>query len=84
MLFYNPYINMNPTLVDIQKLNKEAERIIFSNNTFIFNGYMILIFVFLIALTVVFSYNYSKKKGKTNTLNKLRYIIQKSERILEN
>ena len=54
---------MNPNLVDIQRLNTEAEKLIFSNNTFIFNGSLLILFVFLIALTIVFSYNYSKKKG---------------------
>ena len=75
---------MNPTLVDIQKLNSEAEKIIFRNNTFIFNGTLLMIFLFLIALTVLFSYNYSKKRGKTMTIDKLRYIMRKSESILEN
>ena len=66
---------MNPNLVDIHTLNKEASKIIFNNNTFFFNSTLLIIFIFLIALTVVFSYNYSKKSGKINTLNKLRYII---------
>ena len=75
---------MNPNLVDIHTLNKEASKIIFNNNTFLFNSTLLIIFIFLIALTVVFSYNYSKKSGKINTLNKLRYIIKKSDSILEN
>jgi len=75
---------MNPNLVDMSKLNNEAEKLIFNNNTFVFNGSMLIFFLFLIALTVVFSYNYSKEKATDNTINKLRYIVQKSDSIMKN
>ena len=75
---------MNPKLVDMSKLNNEAEKLIFNNNTFVFNGSMLIFLLFLLVLTVMFSYNYSKEKGKDDTINKLKYIIQKSESILEN
>jgi len=75
---------MNPNLVDMGKLNNEAEKLIFNNNTFIFNGSMLIFLLFLIALTVVFSYNYSKQKGKHDTINKLKYIVLKSNSIMKN
>ena len=72
---------MLPNLVDTNKLDKLASKIIFNKNTSYLNISLFIIGIFCISLVFIFSTNYSKKKNKNKLIRKLKYIENKSSKI---
>ena len=72
---------MLPNLVDTNKLDKLASKIIFNKNTNYLNISLFIIGLFFISLVFIFSTNFSKKKNKNKLIRKLKYIENKSSKI---
>ena len=72
---------MLPNLVDTNKLDKLASKIMFNKNTNYLNISLFIIGIFIVSLVFIFSTNYSKKKNKNKLIRKLKYIENKSSKI---
>ena len=71
-------------LVDVEKLNSEAKKVIFKNNTSFLNSILVVFFIFFVVIICIIGYNDKKNSSKTNTIKKLKYIIHKTNNIISN
>ena len=78
---------MNPNLVDNKLFDydlKQLARLQFYNNTFLLNSIMFTILLFILfCIFYIFNRNIPKNKREKNVKDKLKYILDKSNSMIE-
>ncbi len=73
---------MSPNLIDKIQLDKEIKKIIIKKDIHNYNIIMFCLLLFIIFLIFILNKNTSKKKSKDNYIEKLKYILLKSDDLL--
>ena len=78
---------MNPNLVDNKLFDydlKQLARLQFYNNTFLLNSIMVTILLFILfCIFYIFNRNIPKNNREKNVKDKLKYILDKSNSMIE-
>ena len=76
---------MKPNLIDISTIQKDIKIYHFKKNSFIINIFIsVILFIFLFCIFYIFRSPYNKKQKREITLNKLRYILNRTNLELSN
>lgn len=78
---------MNPNLVDSKLFDydlKQLDKLVFYNNTFLLNTIMIaILLLILFCIFYIFNSSISKDKREQHVKDKLKYILDKSDSMIE-